>query len=106
MRAPSLVDSIRTELAQEDLSWKGDVAPALGDELVVVVTADRKPVVLLQPASDERLQALIAKSDEPPAQGTVDDWTVLAESQADIDSYRARSGPRHARGCPVVRRTR
>jgi hypothetical protein len=87
-----LVDSIRTELAQEDLSWTDDVAPALGDELVVVVTADRKPVVLLQPESDERLQALIAKSDEPLAKGTVDDWTVLAETQADIDSYRAALG--------------
>jgi len=87
-----LLSSIRTELAQEDLSWTNDVAPALGDELVVVVTADQKPVVLLQPESDERLQALMAKSDEPLAKGIVDDWTVLAETQADIDSYRAALG--------------
>ena len=95
-----LLDSIRTELAQENLSWTSDVAPALGDELVVVVTADRKPVVLLQPESDERLRALIAKSDQPPAKGTVDDWTVLAETQADIDSYRAALGRGTLEGVP------
>ena len=95
-----LVESIRTELAQEDLTWESDVAPALGDELVVVVTAERRPVVLLQPESDERLAALIAKSDEPLVQGTVDDWTVLAGTQADIDAYRAALGRGTLEGVP------
>jgi hypothetical protein len=84
-----LLDSVRQELVQDDLTWADDVAPALGDELVVVVTADRKPVVLLRPRSDERLAALVAKSDDPPVQGAVDDWTALAETQADLDAYRA-----------------
>jgi hypothetical protein len=95
-----LLESIRTELAQEDLTWTSDVAPALGDELVVVVTADRKPVVLLQPENEERLAALIAKSDEPLVQGTVDDWTVLAATQADIDAYRAALGRGALEGVP------
>jgi hypothetical protein len=84
-----LLDSVRQELAQDDLTWADDVAPALGDELVVVVTADRKPVVLLRPRSDERLAALVAKSADLPVQGAVDDWTALAETQADLDAYRA-----------------
>jgi hypothetical protein len=85
----ALVDELRTELAKEDLTWEDDVAPALGDELVVVVTEARKPVVLVQPESAEALTALIARSDDPIVQGPVSDWTALAETQAQLDAYRA-----------------
>jgi hypothetical protein len=85
----ALLDAERDELRQEDLMWDEDVAPALGDELVVVVTADQKPVVLLQPESEERLEALLDTSDDPVAQGTVSDWTALAETEAELDAYRA-----------------
>ena len=84
--------SVRTELAREDLTWKDDVAPALGDELVVVVTAARKPVLLVQPESAEALAALIAQSDDPLVQGTVSGWTALAETQAELAAYRAALG--------------
>ncbi len=85
----ALLDEIRSELEQEDMTWEDDVAPALGDELVVVVTSGRKPVVLLQPRSENALAALIARSDEPVARGTVSDWTALAQSRADLDAYEA-----------------
>ena len=87
-----VLGAVRTELAQEDLTWKDDVAPALGDELVVVVTAARKPVVLVQPESADALSALIAQSDDPLVQGTVSGWTALAETQAELDAYRAALG--------------
>ena len=87
-----VLGAVRTELAHEDLTWKADVAPALGDELVVVVTAARKPVLLVQPESAEALAALIAQSDDPLVQGTVSDWTALAETQAELDAYRAALG--------------
>ena len=85
----ALLDSVRDELRQEKLTWDEDVAPALGDELVVVVTADQKPVVLLQPESEERLEALLETSDDPVARGTVSDWTALAATDAELDAYRA-----------------
>jgi hypothetical protein len=85
----SLVDAIRRELAQEDMTWADDVAPALGDELVVVVTAGRKPVVLLQPRSGKALGDLVARSDEPVVRTTVSGWTALAETRADLAAYEA-----------------
>ena len=87
-----VLGAVRTELAQEDLTWKDDVAPALGDELVVVVTAARKPVLLVQPESADALSALIAQSDDPLVQGTVSGWTALAETQTELDAYRAALG--------------
>ena len=87
-----VLGAVRTELAQEDLTWKDDVAPALGDELVVVVTAARKPVLLVQPDSADALSALIAQSDDPLVQGTVSGWTALAETQAELDAYRVALG--------------
>jgi hypothetical protein len=87
-----VLGAFRTELAQDDLTWADDVAPALGDELVVVVTAAHKPILLVQPESADALAALIAQSDDPLVQGTVDDWTALAETQADLAAYRAALG--------------
>lgn len=84
-----VLGAVRTELTKEDLTWADDVAPALGDELVVVVTADRKPVLLVQPERKEALAALLANSDDPVVQGTVSDWTALAETQAVLDAYDA-----------------
>ena len=87
-----VLGAVRTELAQEDLTWKDDVGPALGDELVVVVTAARKPVLLVQPENADALSALIAQSDDPLVQGTVSGWTALAETQTELDAYRAALG--------------
>ena len=84
-----LLEEVRAELAQEDLSWDADVAPALGDELVVVVTADKRPIVLLQPGDEERLAALLERADDPPVRASVSDWTALAETRADLDAYLA-----------------
>jgi hypothetical protein len=85
----ALLDEVRRELAQEDLTWEDDVAPALGDELVAVVTAGRRPVILLQPRSENALAELIAHADEPVVRGTVSDWTALAQTRADLDAYEA-----------------
>ncbi len=87
-----LVAELRDALARENLTWENDVAPALGDELVVVVTVDRNPVVLVQPESEEQLTALLAKLDAPVARGELEDWTVLAQSQTTLDTYLAAAG--------------
>ena len=85
----SFVAEIEESLADEGLSWSKDVAPALGPELVVVVTAGKQPVVLTQPDDANALQALARKSDEPVVTGEVSGWTAIAETQAVLDEYRA-----------------
>lgn len=85
-----LTSSINRALSDEKLSWETDVAPALGAELVVVVTADSKPVVLLQPGDEGKLDKLLTlQSGTKPVKAKVGDWTVLAEHQAEIDAYSA-----------------
>lgn len=85
----SFVAEIESSLADEGLSWSKDVAPALGPELVVVVTAAKKPVVLTQPDDADALQALTRKADEPVVTGEVSGWTAIAETQAVLEAYRA-----------------
>ena len=84
-----LQKQIATALEAEGVTWKDDVAPALGPEVVLVVTSDRKTIVLTQPDDEDKLAALVAKSDETVVSATVDGWTALAEDQSDLTSYEA-----------------
>lgn len=84
-----LVSAIEQGMTDEELDWSEDVAPALGDEVVIVVTANMRPIVLLRPDSEERLDALLAKSDEEVVRGDVDGYVALAEKDADLADYRA-----------------
>jgi hypothetical protein len=85
----SLVGGIEQELADDAVDWETDVAPALGDEVVLVVTAKLRPIVLLQPDSEEKLDALLAKSDEESVRAEVEGHVALAEKDADLVEYRA-----------------
>jgi hypothetical protein len=84
-----LQKQIATALEAEGVTWKDDVAPALGPEVVLVVTSDRKTIVLTQPDDEDKLAALVAKSDETVVSATVDGWTALGEEQSDLTSYEA-----------------
>ena len=85
----TLVSAIEQELSDEGLDWEADVAPALGDEVVIVATAKLRPIVLLEPESEEKLDALLAKSDEETVRGEVEGRVALAEKDADLVEYRA-----------------
>jgi len=85
----SVVSELEKELAAEGLSWEKDVLPALGPELVVVVTGSRNVVALTEPDDEAVLERLLQKSDEPTVSESVSDgWTAIAETKADIDAYR------------------
>ncbi len=90
---PSLRDTLGREiekaLQEENVTWKDDIQPALGREIVVLATVDAKAVVLLQPQDDAMLDRLLTFGDEQPAKRKVGDWTALAEQQGDIDAYAA-----------------
>jgi hypothetical protein len=82
------VDELESSLAEEGLTWSEDVAPAVGPEMVVVATADKRAVVLVRPSDEAKLDELLAKADEPAATASVSGWTALAETQAELDAYR------------------
>ena len=84
-----LTDELTSALDEQGVTWENDVAPALGPEVVLVVTADRKTIVLTRPDDEAKLTALLAKSDEPIARATVEGWTALAEQQSDLTAYEA-----------------
>jgi len=85
----TLVSAIEQGLTDDGLDWGEDVAPALGNEVVIVVTANMRPIVLLEPDSEEKLDALLAKSDEDMVRGDVNGLVALAEKDADLVEYRA-----------------
>ena len=87
-----LAGVIEGSLAEEGLTWERDIAPALGPELVIVATADLKPVVLVQPEDDEKLTALLEKGDEEFVRGKADDWVALAQTEADLRAYETARG--------------
>lgn len=84
-----LLAEIERELAADGLSWKQDVAPALGPELVVVITTDRRPIMLTQPDDAAALTRLLDTSDEDTVTGEVAGWTAIAETAQDLSAYRA-----------------
>ena len=84
-----LQDEIASALDEQGLTWKDDVAPALGPEVVLVVTSGKKTIVLTQPDDQAKLTALLAKADEPIVSASVDGWTALAETQADLTAYQS-----------------
>jgi hypothetical protein len=84
----TLLAELESELSSEGLSWKDDVGPALGPEVVVVVTKDTKIVVLVQPDDQDALDALLRRPDSPLVKQEVSGWTALAQDASDISAYR------------------
>src|SRR6185295_8228245 len=80
--------SIGSALGEQGVDWTNDVRPAIGSELVVVATADKQPIVLVQPTDEAKLEALLAKGDTTYVRADVDGWQALAQSQAALDGYR------------------
>jgi Protein of unknown function (DUF3352) len=84
-----LVSAIREGLSEEGLDYEKDVAPALGDEVVIVVTEKLRPIVLVEPENEAKLDALLAKGDEEFVRGEVEGRVALAQKSADLADYRA-----------------
>ena len=85
----ALSTAVDSALGEQGLDWSTDVAPALGPEVVVVLTAGKQAVVLVQPEDEAKLDALLEKSGTQAARATVDGWDALAQSQGALDAYRA-----------------
>jgi hypothetical protein len=88
-----LFDALRKELADEGLDVEEDVVPALGDETYLALLDFEDEggdvVVLTQPRDKAKLDALLEESDEPLVTREVDGWTLIAESEAVLDTFTA-----------------
>jgi hypothetical protein len=78
----------------EKVTWEGDVRPALGDvvDVVVYAEASRKPAVigLTNPEDPDKLLALVRKLDAgdpgaPTVTRLVGDWVAVSDRKAAID---------------------
>ena len=86
----SLDDAISQLGGDKGLDFRKDVAPAFGKQLVVVAPAGAKdPIRLVKPDDSKKLEALLAKDTKPHVTGDVDDWTAVAMTQKELDSYKA-----------------
>ena len=89
-----LIQSIVDEIGKEGVSWEDDVQPALGSLTALVVLKGQEspegPVVLTQPADRGKLDALLAKADEPTFTAELEDgWVAIASKQASLDAFEA-----------------
>ena len=90
-----LLERLRSELRQRGLTWKDDVAPALGDELDVAAfgTGDNvEYVAYAKPDDVAKLRTLADKLSEGNEKYTVEQiggWSVVADSKELFDEVRA-----------------
>jgi len=81
---PQLVAELNEQLRSEGLEYERDVAPAVGDVLVVAYPAgtrsEENAVVLTQPHDEQKWRALVDKADadHEHAFGEVDGWNAAA----------------------------
>lgn len=85
----ALQDLLANFEQQEGLDFETDVKPALGPEVALVALdfEGNNFVVLTQPPDRAKLQALLAKGQDPTVTAVVEGWTVVAERQEVIDRF-------------------
>jgi hypothetical protein len=84
------VEWILGELGGNGVDFEDDVLPALGPETDLValdVTGEGKVVGLTQPDDGAKLDALLAKSDEPLVSREIDGWVAFSDSEANLDEF-------------------
>lgn len=98
------IDSLKAQLQKKGLDWDGDVKPALGPEMDVVMLDLAHPedtVGLLQPNDQGAFESLVKKgnANDPSTKLLFDQfhgWTVVSDKQATIDAFeRASDSAKH-----------
>ena len=78
------------ELGGQGVGFEEDVKPALGPETDLValdVTGKGKVVGLTQPDDKAKLEALLAKSNEPLVSREIDGWVAFSDTEANLDEF-------------------
>jgi len=92
-RFPGKDDAVRRildSLGEQNLDWKTDIEPALGPETAIVairVGSETQAVGLTKPDDKAKLDALLAKGDQPSETREIDGWTAIADTAAVLDAY-------------------
>jgi hypothetical protein len=91
------IDFILGELEKEGISFDEDIRPALGPEVgfVILDLEAEEFVAFTQPRDKAKLERLLETSDEPVVTREIEGWTVVAETDAHLNSFeqaRASSG--------------
>jgi hypothetical protein len=92
---PKILDAISSELQKRGLTWKDDVAPALGSEVDIALLGTSDYVAFAKPSDEAKLRALASKLSEGNEHYTVEDiggWSVVADSKDLFDKVRAAQG--------------
>src|ERR1041385_8599049 len=89
---PKLLNQLNAELQKRGLTWKDDVAPALGSELDVALLGTSDYVAFAKPKDESKLKTLAQKLSDGTEQYTVEDiggFSVVADSKDLFDKVRA-----------------
>ena len=86
-----LLGSFARARGEESLDWGRDVQPALGDE-AALVTLGRDRYTLVWPDDEKKLDALLARADEPSATREIEGVTVVGEDEAALDRFEEARG--------------
>lgn len=92
----SVLEKVRSELGEENLEYERDVAPALGDQVELVLlefeNVGENVILLAKPDDEEKLDELLAKIDETPAKTEIDGFTAIADESGALESLRRAGG--------------
>jgi hypothetical protein len=84
------VERFLGQLGGQGIDFEEDVKPALGPETDFValdVTGERTVVGLTQPDDKAKLDALLAKSEQPLVSREVDGWVAFSDTEANLDEF-------------------
>lgn len=84
------IESFLGDLGGQGIDFDQDVKPALGPETDLVVldaTGKGKVVGLTQPDDKAKLDALLARSDEPLVSREIDGWVAFSDTAANLDEF-------------------
>jgi hypothetical protein len=89
------IASFKKDLAEDGLTWEGDLKPALGDDLNLVLLsyddADHNYVFFTKP-HDEAKMTKVLESGKPADRQVhrkIDGWTVFADNEKSLDNFAA-----------------
>ncbi len=90
-----LLASFKKDLAKDGLTWEGDVKPALGDDLNLVLLsykdADHNYVFFTKPHDEAKLTKVLdsGKPGDRQVHREIDGWTVFADNEKSLDNFAA-----------------
>jgi hypothetical protein len=90
-----LLADFKKDLAKDGLTWEGDLKPALGDDLNLVLLsykdADRNYVFFTKPKDEAKFNKVLESGtgDDAQVHRKIDGWTVFADNEKSLDNFAA-----------------